>query len=150
MDDTQQTANMDDDQDIDKMKKLMEIVLDEEEIAVDAIPLATKPPIIKEDLETLWKLVRARFKSTKLVEDLDLMLCSDLKTMFKPETADAIWRNQLVNTAGIKLMLLRELMLLVEKVNTASVQELMLLKDYNCWKSLCCQKIRFEDKDCYL
>ncbi|GJV29270.1 putative ribonuclease H-like domain-containing protein [Tanacetum coccineum] len=37
---------MDDDQEDAKIKKHMEIVVDEEEIAVDAIPLATKPPII--------------------------------------------------------------------------------------------------------
>ncbi|GJW37369.1 hypothetical protein Tco_0060289 [Tanacetum coccineum] len=37
---------MDDDQEEAEMKKHMEIVVDEEEIAVDAIPLATKTPII--------------------------------------------------------------------------------------------------------
>ncbi|GJT09774.1 hypothetical protein Tco_0856816 [Tanacetum coccineum] len=92
--------NIDDDQEEAKMKKHMEIVVDEEEIAVDVIPLATKPPIIvdwkiikegkmgyfqiiradgssrkyssmikmlqnidKEDLETLWKLVKAKHGS---------------------------------------------------------------------------------------
>ncbi|GKB57003.1 hypothetical protein Tco_0913189 [Tanacetum coccineum] len=44
---------IDDDQEEAEMKKLMEIVLDEEEIAVDAIPLATKPPIIVE-----WKIIK--------------------------------------------------------------------------------------------
>ncbi|GKA45077.1 hypothetical protein Tco_0737873 [Tanacetum coccineum] len=57
---------VDDDQESTKMKELMKIVPDEEEVAVDAIPLATKPPSImlrsfdKEDLETLWKLVKAK------------------------------------------------------------------------------------------
>ncbi|GKA64525.1 hypothetical protein Tco_0764232 [Tanacetum coccineum] len=37
---------IDDDQEEAKMKKHMEIVVDEEEIAVDAIPLSTKPPFI--------------------------------------------------------------------------------------------------------
>ncbi|GJV16171.1 putative ribonuclease H-like domain-containing protein [Tanacetum coccineum] len=37
---------IDDDQEEAEMKKHMEIVVDEEEIAVDAIPLATRPPII--------------------------------------------------------------------------------------------------------
>ncbi|GJZ23977.1 hypothetical protein Tco_0561436 [Tanacetum coccineum] len=58
----------DDDQEEAKMKKHMEIIVDEEEIAVDAIPLATKPPIInidKEDLETLWKLVKAKHGNTR-------------------------------------------------------------------------------------
>ncbi|GKC20282.1 hypothetical protein Tco_1022432 [Tanacetum coccineum] len=37
---------IDDDQEEAEIKKHMDIVVDEEEIAVDAIPLATKPPII--------------------------------------------------------------------------------------------------------
>ncbi|GJZ74814.1 hypothetical protein Tco_0639279 [Tanacetum coccineum] len=37
---------IDDDQEEAEMKKHMEIVVDEEKIAVDAIPLTTKPPII--------------------------------------------------------------------------------------------------------
>ncbi|GKD14701.1 hypothetical protein Tco_1199108, partial [Tanacetum coccineum] len=37
---------MDDDQEEAKMKELIKIIPDEEEVAVDAIPLATKPPSI--------------------------------------------------------------------------------------------------------
>ncbi|GJS99633.1 putative ribonuclease H-like domain-containing protein [Tanacetum coccineum] len=84
-----------------KMKELMKILFDEEEVAVDAIPLATKPPSIvvlmiikkeihyyqiiradgsskrysafiqilrsfdREDLETLWKLVKAKHGYTR-------------------------------------------------------------------------------------
>ncbi|GJY66394.1 hypothetical protein Tco_0468632, partial [Tanacetum coccineum] len=44
---------IDDDQEEAEMKKHMEIVADEEEIAVDAIPLATKPPIIID-----WKIIK--------------------------------------------------------------------------------------------
>ncbi|GJX15718.1 putative ribonuclease H-like domain-containing protein [Tanacetum coccineum] len=44
---------IDDDQEEAEMKKHMEIVVDEEEIAVDAIPLATKPPIIID-----WKIIK--------------------------------------------------------------------------------------------
>ncbi|GJS53328.1 hypothetical protein Tco_0626690 [Tanacetum coccineum] len=95
-------GSIDDDQEEAKMKKHMEIVVDEEEIAVDAIPLATKPPIIvdwkiikegkmgyfqliradgssrryssmikmlqnidREDLETLWKLVKPKHGNTR-------------------------------------------------------------------------------------
>ncbi|GKA74336.1 hypothetical protein Tco_0780638 [Tanacetum coccineum] len=39
-------AKVDDDQEEARMKELMNIVPDEEEVAVNAIPLATKPPII--------------------------------------------------------------------------------------------------------
>ncbi|GJX76394.1 hypothetical protein Tco_0323205 [Tanacetum coccineum] len=44
---------IDDDQEEGEMKKHMEIVIDEKEIAVDAIPLATKPPIIVD-----WKIIK--------------------------------------------------------------------------------------------
>ncbi|GKE77559.1 hypothetical protein Tco_1543679, partial [Tanacetum coccineum] len=44
---------IDDDQEEAEMKKHMEIVVDEKEIVVDAIPLATKPPIIVD-----WKIIK--------------------------------------------------------------------------------------------
>ncbi|GJV06279.1 hypothetical protein Tco_1343935 [Tanacetum coccineum] len=39
-------AKVDDDQEAAKIKELMEIVPDEDEVAINAIPLATKPPTI--------------------------------------------------------------------------------------------------------
>ncbi|GJS08905.1 hypothetical protein Tco_0365701 [Tanacetum coccineum] len=94
-------AKGDDDQEEAEMKKHMEIVQDDE-VAIDAIPLATKPPVIvewkiikegkmgyfqliradgsskryssmirmlqninREDLETLWKLVKAKHRNTR-------------------------------------------------------------------------------------
>ncbi|GJV72180.1 hypothetical protein Tco_1492175 [Tanacetum coccineum] len=85
-----------------KMKKHMEILVDDEEIEIDVIPLATKLPVIveykivkerkighcqliradgsskryssmiqmlqnidREDLETLWKLVKAKHRNTR-------------------------------------------------------------------------------------
>ncbi|GKA20948.1 hypothetical protein Tco_0700937 [Tanacetum coccineum] len=47
----------------------------------------------REDLETLYKLVRAKYGSTRLVEDLDLVLYGDLKTMFEPRIEDNVWKN---------------------------------------------------------
>ncbi|GJT55217.1 hypothetical protein Tco_0990271 [Tanacetum coccineum] len=43
---------------------------------------------------TLYKLVKAKYKSTRPVEDLDLVLWNDLKTMFEPHVEDNILRNQ--------------------------------------------------------
>ncbi|GKE73658.1 hypothetical protein Tco_1535699, partial [Tanacetum coccineum] len=37
---------IDDDQEEAKMKELMEVIYDEEGVAIDAIPLSTKPPSI--------------------------------------------------------------------------------------------------------
>nr|GEX57821.1 hypothetical protein [Tanacetum cinerariifolium] len=48
----------------------------------------------REDLEDLYKLVKAKFKSTRPVEDLDLLLWGDLKTMFEPHVEDEVWKRQ--------------------------------------------------------
>ncbi|GJX26863.1 hypothetical protein Tco_0233159 [Tanacetum coccineum] len=127
VDDAQETAKVDDDQEAAKIKELMEIVPDEDEVAIDAIPLAVKSPSIvdwkihkegkksyyqiiradgsskmylvfshmlksfdREDLETLYKLVKAKYRSTRPVEDLDLVLYGDLKTMFEPHVEDNV------------------------------------------------------------
>ncbi|GJW73017.1 putative ribonuclease H-like domain-containing protein [Tanacetum coccineum] len=44
VDDVQETAEVDNDQEAAKIKELMEIIHDKEELAIDAIPLAVKPP----------------------------------------------------------------------------------------------------------
>ncbi|GJT21564.1 putative ribonuclease H-like domain-containing protein [Tanacetum coccineum] len=82
---------VDDDKETVKLKQCLKIIPDEEEVTIDAIPLAVKS---KEDLEDLYKLVKAKYKSTRPVEDLDLLLLGDLKTMFEPHVEDTVWRNQ--------------------------------------------------------
>ncbi|GKD54142.1 hypothetical protein Tco_1287529 [Tanacetum coccineum] len=119
---------VEDDKEIAKLKQLMKIIPDEEEVAIDAIPLAVKSPSIvgwkifkegrkscyqiiradgksqmymffsqmlksfdREDLEDLYKLVKAKYKSTRPVEDLDLLLWGDLKIMFEPHVEDKIY-----------------------------------------------------------
>ncbi|GKE21495.1 hypothetical protein Tco_1433007 [Tanacetum coccineum] len=44
-----------------------------------------------EDLVDLYKLVKAKYKSARPVEDLDLILWGDLKTMFEPHVKDKIY-----------------------------------------------------------
>ncbi|GJZ43788.1 hypothetical protein Tco_0591043, partial [Tanacetum coccineum] len=103
-------AEKDDDQEEAEMKKHIEIVKDDE-VAIDAIPLATKPPMIVEykivkegkfgyfqliraygsskrylsmnkmlhnidieDLETLWKLVKAKHGNTRPEEDYERII----------------------------------------------------------------------------
>ncbi|GJU06924.1 hypothetical protein Tco_1123354 [Tanacetum coccineum] len=46
-------SKIDDDQEKAEMKKLIKVVPDEEEVAMDAIPLATKPPCIVD-----WKIIK--------------------------------------------------------------------------------------------
>ncbi|GKA73308.1 hypothetical protein Tco_0779524 [Tanacetum coccineum] len=126
-----QRQKVEDDKETAELKQLMKIIPDEEEVAIDVIPLAVKSPsivdwkIYKEgrksyyqimradgksqmymflsqmlkifdrgDLEDLYKLVKAKYKSIRPVEDLDLLLWGDLKTMFEPHVEDAVWRNQ--------------------------------------------------------
>nr|GEY91321.1 hypothetical protein [Tanacetum cinerariifolium] len=77
---------VEDDKEIARLKQLMEIIPDEEEVAVDAISLA-----VKEDLKDLYKLVKARYGSTRLVENMDYLLWSDMKLMFEPHVEDEIY-----------------------------------------------------------
>nr|GEV47602.1 hypothetical protein [Tanacetum cinerariifolium] len=49
----------------------------------------------REDLEDLWRIVKARFSTSKPTNFFDDYLLSTLKTMFeKTDGQDAIWRNQ--------------------------------------------------------
>ncbi|GJZ79022.1 hypothetical protein Tco_0643859 [Tanacetum coccineum] len=102
---------MEDDKETTELQSMMEVIPDEEEVAVDAIPLATKPPSIvdwkiikegkigyyqiiradgnskryssmiqmlksfdREDLETLWKLVKAKHGYTRPEEGYERVL----------------------------------------------------------------------------
>nr|GFB09240.1 hypothetical protein [Tanacetum cinerariifolium] len=116
---TQKSAKkqkVDDDKETSELKELMEIIPDKEEVAIDAIPLA-----VKEDLEDLYKLVKAKYGSTSPVEDLNLLLWGDLKMTFEPyveddrrivgikSLLDAVGITDvhvLVNTAQLELVLL--------------------------------------------
>ncbi|GJX41685.1 hypothetical protein Tco_0256675 [Tanacetum coccineum] len=91
---------VDEDKDIAELQSLMEVILDEEEVAIDVVSLATKPPTIfdwkihKEGKKSYYQIVRADGKSQIPLEDLDLVLWNDLKTMFKPHVEDEIWKLQ--------------------------------------------------------
>ncbi|GJW14780.1 hypothetical protein Tco_0018913 [Tanacetum coccineum] len=104
-----------------ELKKHLVIVKDDD-IAIDVIPLATKPPVIveykllkegilvhykfiradgsskryslmirmlqdidREDLETLWKLVKTKHGDKRPEDEHERVLWSDLKVMFEPE-----------------------------------------------------------------
>ncbi|GKE60238.1 hypothetical protein Tco_1510605, partial [Tanacetum coccineum] len=119
----------DDDQEEAEMKRHIEIVKDDE-VAIDVIPLATKPPLIVdykidkdgrigyfklikadgsskryssmikmlqgidiEDLETLWKLVKAKHENTRPEDDYERVLWGDLKVMFEPDIKSEVWRS---------------------------------------------------------
>ncbi|GJY05169.1 hypothetical protein Tco_0371109 [Tanacetum coccineum] len=79
---------VDEDKEIEDLQSLMEVIPDKEEVAIDIVPLATK-----EDLEDLYKMVKAKYGSTRPVEDLELILYGYLKITFEPHVED-IWKNQ--------------------------------------------------------
>ncbi|GJW73501.1 hypothetical protein Tco_0132871 [Tanacetum coccineum] len=122
---------VDDDKEIAELKHCLEIILDEEEVTIDAILLAVKSPRIvdwkihkegkksyyqiiradgksqmymvfsrmlksfdMEDLEDLYKLVNARYGSTRPVESMDYLLWNDMKIMFESHVKDEVWKLQ--------------------------------------------------------
>ncbi|GJR49087.1 retrovirus-related pol polyprotein from transposon TNT 1-94 [Tanacetum coccineum] len=139
---------MEDDKETAKLKSMMEVIPDEEEVAVNAIPLATKPPSIvdwkiikdgkigyyqiiradgnskryssmiqmlksfdREDLETLWKLVKAKHGYTRPKEGYERGRIVGIKS--------------LLEVIAVKLVLLvQKLLLLVLKVNVAEARML--------------------------
>ncbi|GJT38424.1 hypothetical protein Tco_0938289 [Tanacetum coccineum] len=94
---------VDDDQETTELQRLIEVVPDKEEVAIDAIPLATKPPRIvdykihKEGKKTYYQIIRVDGSSKiylVLREGYKRVLWDDLKTMFDPHVEDEVWRNQ--------------------------------------------------------
>ncbi|GKD40849.1 hypothetical protein Tco_1261056 [Tanacetum coccineum] len=81
-----------------KLKKHMVIVKDDD-IAIDAIPLATKPWILqgidKEDLQTLWELVKTKHGDTRPEDEQERVLWGDLKV---------ITAGTKVNAAGLQML----------------------------------------------
>ncbi|GJZ21350.1 hypothetical protein Tco_0558389 [Tanacetum coccineum] len=47
----------------------------------------------REDLETLWRLVKAKHGYTRPEDGYERVLWGDLKVMFEPHVEDAVWRN---------------------------------------------------------
>ncbi|GJR69870.1 hypothetical protein Tco_0015935 [Tanacetum coccineum] len=172
-----------------EMKKHMEVVQDDEEIAIDAIPLATKPPIIveykivkegqkgfyhliradgssnryssmirmlqnisREDLETLWKLVKTKYGNTWPEDDYEKVFWGDLKVMFKPDIKSEIWRSlqgykvtvwKLFDSSGVHFVRFQKLhiFMLVKKrypltpITIANMLNKKLQADY--WNEMC-------------
>ncbi|GKA97667.1 hypothetical protein Tco_0825561, partial [Tanacetum coccineum] len=96
---------VDKDKEIAELQGLIEIIPDEVEVIIDAIPLAVKSPRIRvfsqmlksfdrDDLEDLYKLIKAKYGSTRLVEDMDYLLWNDMKIMFELHVEDEIWKMQ--------------------------------------------------------
>ncbi|GJY30994.1 hypothetical protein Tco_0414489 [Tanacetum coccineum] len=124
-------AKGDDDQEEAEIKKHMEIVQDDE-VAIDAIPLATKPPvivewkIIKEGKMGYFQLIRADGSSKRPEEAYERVLWGDLKVMFEPDIESEVWRSleghnvtvwKLFSSSGVHFVRFKDLhiFMLVEK-----------------------------------
>ncbi|GJU96257.1 ribonuclease H-like domain, reverse transcriptase, RNA-dependent DNA polymerase [Tanacetum coccineum] len=94
---------VDDDQETTELQGMMEVIPDKEEVAVDVIPLATKPPsivdwkIIKEGKIGFYQIIRADGNSKRPEEGYKRVLWGDLKTIFEHNIKDTVWRNLLGN-----------------------------------------------------
>ncbi|GJT50081.1 hypothetical protein Tco_0976238 [Tanacetum coccineum] len=81
-----------------ELKKMLEIVPVEE---TKAEALQVKYPIIDweihtegEDLVTLWRLVKERFRSAEPTKDMERALWVELKRLFEPDKYDVLWKLQ--------------------------------------------------------
>ncbi|GJW57830.1 hypothetical protein Tco_0104561 [Tanacetum coccineum] len=111
-----------------ELKKLL-VIKKDEDIAIDAIPLATKLLVIidyklhkegmlvhyqliradgsskryssmirmlqgidREDLEALWRIVKAKYGDTRPDNEFERVLWGDLKVMFEPDKRSDVWR----------------------------------------------------------
>ncbi|GJW59557.1 hypothetical protein Tco_0108892 [Tanacetum coccineum] len=79
-----------------ELKKLL-VIKKDEDIAIDAIPLTTKLPVIvnykllkdgmmlqgidREDLEALWRIVKAKYGDTRPENEFERVLYGDLKVI---------------------------------------------------------------------
>ncbi|GJR64148.1 hypothetical protein Tco_0010213 [Tanacetum coccineum] len=190
-------AEKDDDQEEAEMKKHIEIVKDDE-VAIDAIPLATKPPVIvkykivkegkfvyfqliradgsskrylsmikmlqnidREDLETLWKLVKAKHGNTRPEDEYERVLWGDMKVMFKPDIKSEVWRNlqgykvtiwKLFDTRGVHFVRFKNLhiFMLVGKrypLTPITISNMLIKKlQADHWIEMCYQLLKLMTK----
>ncbi|GJR66881.1 hypothetical protein Tco_0012946 [Tanacetum coccineum] len=186
-----------DDQEEAKMKRHIKIVKDDD-VEIDAIPLATKPPVIvnykidkdgrigyfkliraygslkryssmikmlqginREDLETLWKLVKAKHENTRPEEDYKRVLWGDLKVMFELDIKSEVWRSlqgykvtvwKLFDNCGVHFVRFRNLhvFMLVEKrypltpITISNMLNKKLQADH--WNEMCYQLLKLMTK----
>nr|GEU39116.1 hypothetical protein [Tanacetum cinerariifolium] len=95
--------------------------------------------IDREDLETLWKLVKDKYGNTRPEEGYERLLWGDLKVMFEPDIESEVWRQlqghyvtvwKLISSCGVHFVRFKNLhiFLLVDKVYplTPATMKMML------------------------
>nr|GEV83031.1 reverse transcriptase domain-containing protein [Tanacetum cinerariifolium] len=154
-------------QEAEDLRKRLEVVEDEDDdVFVEATPLASKVPVVdykivlidnkprfkiiradethqlyisfatllknfdREDLESLWRIVKDRFSTSKPTNFSDEYLLLTLKTMFEElDGQDAIWRNQ-KSVHGLSLVKIWKLLAScgVHVITLSTVQLFLLVK----------------------
>ncbi|GJV94196.1 hypothetical protein Tco_1542009 [Tanacetum coccineum] len=123
-----------------ELQRLIEVVPDKEEVAIDAIALATKPPSIvdykihKEGKKNYYQIIRAmevqrsKYRSTRPEEGYERVLWGDLKTMFNLHVEDQgriVGIKRLLNDLGVTVA---KVCVTAAKQNTARVKLVLLVK----------------------
>ncbi|GJY61595.1 hypothetical protein Tco_0462252 [Tanacetum coccineum] len=170
------------------------VIVKDDDIEIDAIPLATKPPVIveykliregimghyqliradgsfkryssmirmlqgidREDLETLWKLVKTKHGDTRPEDEHERVLWGDLKVMFEPDIKSDVWRNlqgykvtvwKLFDSCGVHFVRFGNvhIFMLVEKrypltpITITNMLNKKLQADY--WNEMCYQLLK--------
>ncbi|GKE16243.1 hypothetical protein Tco_1423820, partial [Tanacetum coccineum] len=108
-------------------KRHMELVPDDEMLQTINI----------EDLETLWKLVKAKHRNTRPEDGYERVLRGDLKVMFEPDVESAVWRElqrYKIQKMNIKfmggLLGLKDFKMILR---VTAAQLILLVLSYNCW-----------------
>ncbi|GJR77858.1 hypothetical protein Tco_0090223 [Tanacetum coccineum] len=87
-------------EDKDELKKYL-VIKKDEDIAIEAIPLATKLPVTidyklhkedREDLEALWRIVKTKYSDIRPEDEFERVLWGDLKVMFEPDKRSDVGR----------------------------------------------------------
>ncbi|GJV56438.1 hypothetical protein Tco_1457443 [Tanacetum coccineum] len=152
-----------------EMKKLMEIVPDDE-IAIDAIPIATKSliivdwKIIKEGNMGYFQIIRvdgSLRRNTRPDEAYERVLLGDLKVMFEPDVESEVWRNlqgynvtvwKLFSSSGAYFVRFQNLhiFMLVEKkypLTPATITKMLNKKlQTDQWNEMCYQLLKLMTK----
>ncbi|GKC12814.1 hypothetical protein Tco_1009596 [Tanacetum coccineum] len=174
--------------------KMHMVIVKDDDIAIDAIPLATKPPMIveyklikegiirhyqliradgsskryssmirmlqgidREDLQTLWKLVKTKHGDIRPEDEHERVLWGDLKVMFEPDIKSDVWRNlqgykvtiwKLFDSCGVHFVRFGNvhIFMLVEKrypltpITITNMLNKKLQADY--WNEMCYQLLK--------
>ncbi|GJY35196.1 hypothetical protein Tco_0420574 [Tanacetum coccineum] len=138
MEEVQEVEEVEEDDEAELKKHL--VIKKDDDIAIDDIPLATKPLVIV-DYKLLKEgimLIKRKHGDIRPEDDHERVLWGDFKVMFEPDIRSKVWRDlqgytvsvwKLYDSCGVHFASAAG-----EKITTA---------DYNCLKTFYCQ----EDKD---